>query len=884
MADFYTNVKVIGNNICYRGIEDGRQIRFKHEFNPTIFVSSQKESKFKTLSGNYVEEIQPGSIKETRDFIKQYSEVSNFDILGDINFDVQYLSEKYKESIDWNINNISIQLIDIETQTENSGFPNKLTAPEEILLISMVDLATQKIVTFTSREYTGNNENKADIRLFKDEYSLLTAFLSHWNLVGVDIVSGWNIDGFDIPYLINRISQILGDDQAKRLSPWGFVSARKTKDNFGKEDTVYDIAGVASLDFMRLYKKFTYSKKESYSLDFISQEELGVGKLKNPFTTFKEFYSGTGDIKVLEEGETDEIRLLAFERTKLKEKISYDILPRYKILDKEIKEKSWNKFVDYNQIDCLRVLGLEQKMKLIELCLTIAYLAKINYEDVFSPIKTWDSIIYNHLKTQNIVIPKKSHNSKTEQFEGAFVKEPIPGMYEWTISFDATSLYPSIIQSWNISPETFVGVDDKINVDGLLNKSYTFDNNLCIAANGAMFTRNKKGLLPELVDIFMELRKSAKSSMINAQGDLEKLKIIPDYSKDEYKNISDLISRFDNEQMAFKILLNAIFGAIGNAHFRYFELEIARAITLTGQYIIKSVGNGINNDLDKMFNTKNHNWNFYNDTDSSYVSLELLVSKYYKDIPDTKLVDIIDKIANDKLTPIINRHCLDLQSYTNSFRYMISFKRESIAKNGVWTSKKHYFMHVLDNEGVRYASPKLKVLGLESVKSSTPGVVRDKFRKCYDMILNKEELKLQTFISNFKEEFKKLPVEYISFPRGVNNIAKYIDSRTNYSLGCPIHVKGSILYNLKLDELKLGNNYPKIGEGDKIKYTYLIKPNPIKDIVIAFPADLPSEFNIQQYIDYETQFNKAFLDPLDNILKIIGWTTEKKFSIDDFFI
>lgn len=839
MSNFYTNVRVIGNNICYRGVENGQKIKFKHEYSPTIFVPSKKESKFRSLSGGFLDEIQPGSIKETREFIKRYEDVDNFEILGDIGFDVQYLSDKFPVNIKWNINDICIQIIDIETSTENYGFPNKLTAPEEILLISLVDLATKNIVTFTTREYTGTNKNKADIRVFKDEYTMLLAFLDYWNQIGVDVISGWHIDGFDIPYIINRISNILGDEQVKRLSPWNMISSRKVKDNFGKEDVIYDIAGISSLDFKELYQKFTYTKQESYSLDYISFVELGVGKLDHSeFATFKDFYTN-----------------------------------------------DWNKFVDYNIIDDIRVFELEQKMKLIELCLTMAYLAKINYEDVFSQIRMWDAIIYNHLKSQNIAIPKKASGSKSEQFEGAYVKEPVPGLYNWIVSFDATSLYPSIIQAWNISPETFVGVNDSISVEGLLHKHCEPSIKYSTAANGAMYTKDKKGLLSELIDIYMEKRKSAKKSMISAQNKLEELKKVKDYLKTDYIKIENEIARYNNEQMAFKIAMNSLYGAIGNAYCRYFKLENARAITLTGQYIIKSVANGVNSDLNKLFlkNEKQYDWVFYCDTDSNYLTLEPMVDKFYKNVSAETLVDIIDKISEEKLTPIINKHCADLQSYTNVLRDTISFKREAISTNGVWVAKKRYFLNVLDNEGVRYASPKLKVMGLEVVKSSTPGVVREKLKTCLSLILDNKEEDLQDFIFDFKTKFKSLSVEDISFPRGVNNVGKYSDSKTAYISGCPLHVKGAILYNKQLTDMKLENKYPKIGEGDKIKYTYLKKPNPIKDIVIAFPSELPFEFNLQQFVDYDKQFDKAFIEPLKGILDVINWNIEKQNNIEDFF-
>ena len=310
---------------------------------------------------------------------------------------------------------------------------------------------------------------------------------------------------------------------------------------------------------------------------------------------------------------------------------------------------------------------------------------------------------------------------------------------------------------------------------------------------------------------------------------------------------------------------------------------MARAITLTGQYIIKTVGDGLNNDLGEMFNIKDYDWSFYSDTDSCYITLAPMVEKFYKDVSDEKLTSIIDKIAKEKITPIINKHCLDLQTYTNSYRNLISFKQESISKNGVWVAKKRYFMNVLDNEGVRYTTPKLKVLGLEVVKSSTPGIVREKLKTCLSLILDNKEDELQAFIADFKVLFNSLPVEDIASPRGVNGIEKYSNSTTVYNSGCPIHTKGAILYNNKLKSLKLENKYPLVNDGDKIKYTYLIEPNPIKDGVISFPYELPKEFNIQKYIDYNKQFEKTFLEPVNNILKIIQWNTEKKNSIDDFF-
>lgn len=510
MADFYTNVSVLGNNILYRGVEDGKRVQYKHEYSPKIFVKSNKQTQWKTLFDDYVEVIEPGDIKETRDFIKKYSDIENFEIYGDINFDVQFISEKYSGLIDWSIDDVNVYILDIETCTENSGFPDPTLAQEEVLLISLTSLKTKTTDTWLSRKYNGKLLENATLHYCDDEYSLLKQFVDGWGRKEIDIISGWNVEGFDIKYLVTRINNILGEESVKMLSPWRKVSTRNTKDDYGKDTVLYDIVGISCIDYRDLYKKFTYTKRENYKLETICQIELGVGKLENPYDTFKEFY-----------------------------------------------DNSWDTFVQYNIIDCERVVELEQKMKLLELCLTMSFLAKINFNDVFSQIKMWDAIIYNHLKSKNVVIPPRSKASKSDQFEGAYVKEPKPGFYNWVASFDATSLYPSIIQTWNISLETFIGMKDSVTVDSLL-KEVNYDiGDYTLAANGAKYSKTKMGMMPELIDIYMKKRKDAKSLMLKYKSKSEELKS-GSYSETEYKKLKNLISKYDNEQMAFKIAMNSL--------------------------------------------------------------------------------------------------------------------------------------------------------------------------------------------------------------------------------------------------------------------------------------------------------------------------------------
>jgi len=311
-------------------------------------------------------------------------------------------------------------------------------------------------------------------------------------------------------------------------------------------------------------------------------------------------------------------------------------------------------------------------------------------------------------------------------------------------------------------------------------------------------------------------------------------------------------------------------------------LHNARAITLTGQYIIISVGKYVDEKLNSMFNTK-FNWNIYSDTDSCYLSLKPIVDRFLKIDDKSKITAALSKICKEKIDPIINQCCAELQKYTNVYRDCISFKLEAISSNGFWTGKKRYALNVYENEGVVYSKPKLKVMGIEVVKSSTPKLVREKLKNSIELILNEGEESVQKHIELVKQEFKTFSVEEIAFPRSVNGIEKYSDSKSLYSLGCPIHTKGSILYNHKLKELHLTNKYQKIGEGDSIKFCYLKTPNPLKESVIAFPSELPDEFGLHSYVDYDKQYEKTFLDPLQNILDAIGWSSEKTFSIDDFF-
>ena len=471
-SGFYTNVQLIGNEILFRGYENGKKVRYKEKYTPTLFVKSNRESKYKTLEGDNVESIQPGTVRDCRDFYSKYQDVDGFKIYGNDRYIFQYISDKYpQDEIKFDTRHIKIVTIDIEVASEN-GFPNPEDCIEEILAISMQDYNTKQIHTWGRKPYTATQKN-VTYHYFEDEVAMIESFLYYWGSDFPDVITGWNCNLFDVPYICGRISRIMGEKKMRLLSPWGLIT-RKANTIMGREHTVFDIGGLTNLDYLDLYKKFTYTNRESYRLDYIADVELGQKKLDwSEFNTFKEFYNG-----------------------------------------------NWKKYIDYNIIDVELVDRLEDKMKLIELAFTMAYSAKVNYLDVLFQVRMWDTIIYNYLKKKDIVIPQKDDSDKTDKFAGAYVKEPIPGSYDYVVSFDLNSLYPHLMMQYNISPETLM--EEKhpsVNVEKILNEEADFSDykDYAVCANGAMYRKDILGMMPEMMQSMYDDRKVYKKKMLESK-------------------------------------------------------------------------------------------------------------------------------------------------------------------------------------------------------------------------------------------------------------------------------------------------------------------------------------------------------------------------------
>jgi len=831
--NFYTNIVQWGNSLLLREVVNGERINRRVKYSPTLYAPVAQPTEWKTLDGKYVTPIKHNTIKEAKAWVEQYKNQSNL-VYGNNQFHYCYLADQYPKTVNWDIDNILVVTIDIEVACEN-GFPSPEKAEEPLLSITVKNHQNKKFVVWGVGKFENTREDVTYVEC-ESELHLIQEFLVFWERHQPDIITGWNTEFFDIPYLCNRISKLCGEDEIKRLSPWRNVMSREVF-QMGRKHQVYEIQGIAHLDYFDLYRKFTYTNQESYRLDHIAFVELGENKDGNPFDTFSEWY-----------------------------------------------QKDFQSFIEYNIMDVEIVDRLEDKMKLIELCLTMAYEAKVNYMDVLGSVKYWDILIYNYLRGKNIVIPQKKHSAKSEKFEGAYVKDPQVGMHKWVMSFDLNSLYPHLIMQYNISPETLVGQEKVkgMSVDKLLDKKVDTSilKDVTLTPNGALFKTTKRGFLPEIMQSMYDDRVKYKKLTLQAKQDYENTK--------DPKLLKD-ISKYNNIQLAKKISLNSAYGAIGNNWFRYYDLLVAEAITTSGQLSIRWIERSLNKYLNELLETNNEDYVIASDTDSVYITFDRLVNKVFEEGTDTaKIVAFMDTIARDKIEPFIDQSYQDLAKYVNAYEQKMQMAREAIADKGIWTAKKRYILNVWDMEGVKYKEAQLKIMGIEAVKSSTPAPCRAKIKEGLSIIMNGDEKELNTFIQDFREEFMNLPPEDIAYPRSVNGLTKFSDPNQMFGKGAPIHCKGAILYNHLVKKNKLGRKYPYIQEGDKIKFLHLRAPNIYQCTSISFMTQLPKELDFHKLINYDMQFEKSFVEPLNVIIEKINWLVDRSYgtqgSLEDFFV
>lgn len=826
---FYTNIVPYGNVVFVREIDEtGRRKKHKVRYTPRFWFPTKTETKYKSIFNVPLKEVRSKSILEWRDYQKK-AEEEDLPIFGLIEPQYQFIQENYPEEIVPDNNKIKIAFFDIETGRAEDGSlaePSLGNAPIYSIAIKYNNF--DKYIIFGTKPYENRSTEDCVYIQCNSEIHLLKKFLELWKKNVPDIVTGWYSNLFDIPFLINRIKLLLGDAYLE-LSPWGVVREGELLDQNFKRKMIYKIYGVSQLDYLDLYKKFTYKPLERYSLDYVAEFELGKNKVD---------YSHIGSLF-------------------------------------ELYDKDYQLFVDYNKKDVALIVELEEKLKLIDLVITLAYDSKVNYEDCFYQVRMWDSIIYNHLLSKNIVVPKKKGLFTKKEFVGAYVKNPQIGVKKWIVSFDVTSLYPHLIINYNISPETKLNMKLNVSIDNLLQKNENlkevYDLKACVAGNGQVFMTEVKGFLPELMEKFFKQRKEYKKKMNEA---------LRKYEKSGDKKYEKEATRYGVLQLVKKICLNSAYGAMGNEYFRFFDTDIAEAVTLSGQLTIRWIENSLNKFLNKEFGTENQDYCLASDTDSVYLNFEPFVNKL--NLTDEKQIcEAINEFVKTKMEPLFKRALSDLSSYMGCKENRIELKQEIIANKGFFLAKKRYCLNVLNNENIQYEIPKLKMMGVEAIKSSTPTVCRSALRETIRILLQESEESLHKYVGEFRKTFESSPIEDISFPRTANNIVKYKDSGNLYKKATPIHVRGCLLYN----NYVLNNNLktPIINDGDKIKFIYLKCPNPLKkENVIAYPGKLPKEMNIfYEYIDYDTQFQKSFIDPLQAMLDVIGFSLVKRKTLFD---
>ena len=916
---FYTNICIQGNQVLERFIDDSGLSRTrKVPFKPIMYKHATNGD-LKDIYGRAAVAVQHDSIGDARRWMKEMRDI-NREPLGMDDFILQYLYHTYSGPISFNYEQLDIAFVDIEVPTDGP-FPEPHICDWEIDGICHYSTKRKKFFLFTTRPWDiaksildKDDSGKSVDTLEHVEYTfcasereLLIKYLKFFRDNTPDVFSGWNSEMFDLRYIVNRYRKVLGEVYANKLSPWEQIVERiahNDDDEDAEEIITYELMGIACIDYMAAYKKFTFKTRPTYRLDYIGQVELGMRKLEMTEKTY-----------------------LAF------------------------SQKNPQRYIDYLIRDVDLLVKLDARLSLMALITSVAYYAKVNYQNVFSPLKTWDAIIHNSLIVQGIVVPENKRSTK-EKFAGAFVKEPFPGFYKWIMSFDLTSLYPHIIKWLNISPETIMGqvdvprtfVKDRMVPDvfgtGMIAKTYEIPkDDMTFAANGMRYTRAKRGIIPTEIDKVFLQRKAAKNAEFTADkiatiaydiivgrqdGKLDEnnfsterfdihsinlsmkgqefedfksvLHSLPSATLSEVVAWCRFMEKLENvNQQARKVLINSLYGALGNQHFRYFDTRNAEAITVSGQLAIRWIMRKMNEYMNAVCNTNQIDYVVYGDTDSIYMTFETFVSQMaarkgieVDSIEKIRWVDFLSKFAKEKCEPYIDQSYRELAEYTNAYDHQLFMDREIIADTFFITGKKRYAANVWDSEGKRKLDehgkvvPKLKIMGIETQRSSTPVFAGKSLEKSIKLILTKGEAALQEHVAEVKAAYPTKDYREIASVSSANNIDKNHNNWVPVK-GCPGHIKGALAYNKFAEQKRVD----MIRSGEKIQIIMLKEPNQLHSPVLAFPSGekIPDEFelDLNKYLDYTGMYGKHFLKPLENICEAIGWDTEKKTSLTDLF-
>lgn len=917
-GDYFIHCGRIGDTICVKYRDANNAAHFERvQYHPVLYYPTvnKPESVYTTLDGRPVEALPFTTITDA----DEYKERQRTPAHGDINPINAFLVQRFSELPQVDLSRFLVAWLDIEVDISES-----LSEPADAknAILSIVLRVRGHSYAFGVKPYHVTRPDVTYVQC-QDESELLGQFLERWTAEYPDIVSGWYIDGYDIPYLVNRIQRVLGKEAKRLLSPWKSVRTVRQFIN-GKLEEQYEITGVAILDGLALYKKFTPGQRSSYTLDAIAEEVLGDRKVN--------YYD------------------------------DYESLAR-------LYTENFQLFMDYNLVDVDLPERIDAKLKYLQMVVSMAHDARVNFADTLKQTRMWDSMIYRYLLERKIVIPPPpAPTLEKKSIVGAYVKESIAGKFKWVVSFDVASLYPSLMRQWSISPDTLIEpeviaerivviretldhhamhpendwnetpgmwrttdvttVPDSVlrewldaltqlsilypSADPVCMQDWLLDPNqanrvravcqrlhVTITPNKQVFDTTRPGFMGAMLAELIVGRQMWKKKQLALETEALT------QSGDQKTETLVAAKVAESMQSVKKIQLNSAYGATGNEHFRYFDARLAEAVTTSGQMLIQSVERQLNQAINTWLNTTAQNegrgvdYVITSDTDSVYLNLEGLIQKYCPlGTSTSKIVDMVDKFCAAKIQPILNHTFAQAYDVLCGHESIMAMKREVIADAAIFLRKKRYMLNVWDKEGVRYPEPKLKITGLESVRSTVPKVSREGFKKAYALMLRETEDRIWELVSSVQKEFQTAPFDWIAKSSGVSDLNKYaadpmpvgedlvgnvmmsrpykgmINPISNRETGCPIHVRGALLYNWYLRETKLSGKYPDIRPGQKIKIAYLRTPNPLGENVIAAPKTLPSEWNLDAYVDRDLQYQKTFLEPLERILDELGWTSE----------
>jgi len=822
---------------------NGTRIVTDCSYNPYVYVETKKETNFKSIFQTNLKKKIFRSQADRRRFIDSSGLTRIFEnIRAEQQFLINTFYTKHTDP-DFNKQPLKTFFIDIETYSPND-FPHPETSLDPINVITIYDSLRDHFISWGTKKLNKNIKN-CTYAYCTSEAQMLDCFLNYVEQDHPDVLTGWNSEFFDLPYIISRINKILGEDDVKRLSPVGNVYSMSQQGLFGKMQTRWFISGVACIDYLDIYKKFSVGLRESYKLDAIAEEELGEKKIDYGNTNL----SGLAD-------------------------------------------EDWQTFVEYNVQDVNLLVKMEDKLRYLELLRMLAYTGLTSLESAMGTLSVITGSCVIRAKQDNVIIPTFIKDGSGDKYEGAYVGEPQRDFQENIVSFDANSLYPNTMITLNLSPETKVGriidtSEDGIEIKHINGKVFKLtnekflkfvkDEKISISRAKILFSQKTKGIIPDIVDRLYQNRVDVKKDLNKYKRKLSKMK----KSDSEYATIKRLAEQADIKQFTIKILINTFYGYFGNKHAPMGDADIARSITLTGQAVIKQSNKILKDYIFKRANLPKDSKIdpiIYNDTDSSYISIKPIIDNRKIQFVDDKgrvtpaVYDEVEKVEEHLNKEITKWSDKVLNSCDSRF----VFKRECISDIGIFLQKKRYVMHILDDEGIPVN--KFKYTGVEIVRTTMPNAIKPYVKNIIEtMLMTKSLTKTNDAFLDTYNKFKELPLEDYAFVMGIKNYDKYADQCDGFNVckGMPIHVKASYLYNKLLERYELSKKYEAINSGDKVRYFYVTQPNRYGIPCLGYKYYFPQEFKDKFKPDIEMMFDKIVFSSVERFYDAVKWQLKR---------